>query len=178
MRVRVSSRLARWSRARTSACAATRRGRASHSARVPATERHEWEQLTAASAHRGVPGGCVGCHGHGAVAQGGKLDHSFRADPQSCNGCHAGSDPLTRMRDAQQALRLRAQALAARLPADCSISPDAPGHASAPVARCRSQPLGRARFEIALVLEDRAAAVHNAAFARSLLDDAERQLSE
>ncbi len=47
------------------------------------------------------------------------------------------------------------------------------------ITRCREpQAITRARFEIGLVLEDPAAAVHNAAFARSLLDDAERSMAQ
>ena len=62
--------------------------------------------------------------------------------------------------------------------ASCPSPTAEPRHAARATEPCRSQPLTRARFELALVLEDPAAAIHNAAFARSLLDDAERQLPE
>ena len=159
------------------------------SVRVPARDHDAWELVNAASAHRAVPGGCVGCHGGSAAAAGGKLDHSFRSDPRSCAGCHDASEQPARAHDAQRSLQQRAQALASRLTAECPSPIDEPRHASgatasgtAPALRggaaCRSQPLTRVRFELALVLEDPAAAIHNGPFARSLLEDAEQQLSQ
>jgi hypothetical protein len=50
-----------------------------------------------------------------------------------------------------------------------------PRHASAAIS-CEVPRLGRARSEIALVVEDGAAGIHNAALARRLLDDAEAQV--
>ncbi len=147
------------------------------SVRVPARDRDGWELVAAASAHRAVPGGCVGCHGATAAAKGGKLDHSFRTDPRSCAGCHDASEARARGRDAQRSLQQRAHALALRLAAECPGPTAELSHAGGARAPCRLQPLTRARFELALVLEDKAAAIHNAALARSLLDDAERQLS-
>ena len=148
------------------------------SARVPARDHDGWEAVTAPSVHRAVPGGCVGCHGGSPTADQRRLDHSFRAEQRNCTSCHAANDQQTRMREAQRSLRQRAEALAARLAADCPSAAVEPDHANGKVERCRTQPLTRARFEIALVLEDPAAAVHNDAFARSLLDDAERQLTQ
>jgi hypothetical protein len=42
----------------------------------------------------------------------------------------------------------------------------------------RATPLGRAAWDVALVLEDPAAAAHNAPYARLLLAAAERALNE
>jgi hypothetical protein len=81
------------------------------------------------------------------------------------------------MEAAQRTLQQRAEALARRVGADCATGAADPHQARGKVERCRSQSLTRARFQIALVLEDPAGAVHNAVFAHSLLDDAERQLS-
>ncbi|HMI90267.1 MAG TPA: hypothetical protein VK509_02835, partial [Polyangiales bacterium] len=149
------------------------------SARVPVRDRDAWELVTFASAHRAVPAGCVGCHGKQPAAEGGKLDHSFRADPARCAGCHDdASERRARVQDAQRGLLQRAMALALRLAEACPSSTDEkPRHAHGTSERCRTQPLTRARFELGLVLEDPAAASHNAAFAHILLDDAERQLS-
>lgn len=144
-------------------------------AQLPAADRDGWEAVSAASAHRAVPGGCVGCHGARSPA-GGKLDHSFRADAHSCSGCHNPNEQPARAQDAQRSLVQRAKALALRLAADCPSTAAEPGHAKRTTERCATQPLTRARFAIDLVLEDPAAAIHNAAFARSLLDDAERRL--
>ncbi len=146
--------------------------------RVPASEQDGWELVSASSSHRAVPGGCVGCHGAGARTEGAKLDHSFRIEAGSCTPCHRGSDPRASAEAAQRSLRERAQALAGRLAEQCPLTDDRPLHSNGTTERCRLQRLTRARYEIALVLEDEAAAIHNRALASVLLDDAERRLSE
>lgn len=148
------------------------------SVQLPAADQAGWERVTAPSAHRAVPGGCIGCHGKTAAAQRGKLDHSFRSDASGCAGCHGdASERSARVADVQRSLQLRAQALAQRSSAECPSAVAGLRHGMAAVEPCRSQASTRARFALALVLADPAAAIHNAAFARLLLDDAERQLA-
>jgi predicted CXXCH cytochrome family protein len=109
--------------------------------------------------HRAVPDLCVGCHG---------TDHSFRAVPARCTGCH-GTAPVA---DAAAAVRGRARALADRLGIPVG---GAPPHA-APLP-ADDTPLGRARRDVRLVLDDPAAGAHNARYATTLLDAAEAALA-
>ena len=78
---------------------------------------------------------------------------------------------------AQQSLQARARALAQTLERACTVTAAAaaqPAHAAPGRVVCRAPSLARALYEVELVREDPAAFVHNAALARSLLDDAER----
>ena len=141
--------------------------------RVPNAASDAWEVTSVGSAHRGVPGGCVGCHGAKPAGANGGVDHSFRVQPGICKDCHTAGVPAETF-GAAGTVQARAEALAQRLaqlcPEDTTVKPN---HAGAHAA-CPTQPLRRARYEVELVREDPAAALHNAAFARSLLDDAER----
>jgi hypothetical protein len=142
--------------------------------RVPAAEGAGWEELRAAGAHAAVPGGCVGCHGASAT---GRVDHSFRVDARSCKACHANG--VEQPPDTQRALQDRAHALGQTIERACVVTEPAgaePTHATPDRVVCRAPRLARALYEIDLVLEDPAAFVHNAALARSVLDDAERML--
>ncbi|MET0389628.1 MAG: hypothetical protein ABW321_26885 [Polyangiales bacterium] len=141
---------------------------------VPSSEDTSFQPLTAAGPHRTIANGCIGCHGKSTMEPGsGPVDHSFRVDPTSCSGCHGQTDAAERQEAMQRGLRDRAASLWQRLSPDCPL-----GLHSDPAAdSCNTQRLTRARYEIALVLQDRAAAVHNAVLARALLDDAEHQLS-
>jgi hypothetical protein len=125
------------------------------------------------SPHDRVPGGCLGCHGGAGVP----VDHSFRVDAARCSGCHA--TPLAeRADDHGQLVRARALALWARLRDRLALGP-APGvgappaHAAIATDARAEDALGRALYEVGLVVEDPAAGVHNAPFARELLRDAE-----
>jgi predicted CXXCH cytochrome family protein len=120
------------------------------------------ERAGAPSPHAGLPRGCVGCHG--ARAGGGAIDHSFRVDPRTCNACHADGKPRERPDATGQRVHDRAVALLALLREKVG--------AGAP-----SLQLTRALYEVELVVEDPAAGVHNAPFARSLLSDAAAILS-
>jgi hypothetical protein len=66
---------------------------------------------------------------------------------------------------------LRRRCASARVPSQFE-----PPHATAPGPTCGSSPLSRALYEVTLVLEDPAAGIHNASFARKLLGDAEEQM--
>ena len=127
--------------------------------------------------HGQVP--CVACHG-GEV----KTDHSFRADHGSCTRCHAGgAPPEDRADEHGRTVRQRALALWAELRVRLELPAEGagPAHASSleaamTTASGSSPALARALYEVALVVEDPAAGVHNAPFARQMLDDAEATL--
>ncbi len=143
--------------------------------RVPAANGEGWEVLRAASAHGEVKGGCVGCHG---ATKDGRVDHSFRVDAASCKTCHAaGSSALSAA--PQQELEQRARALAQALEPSCPSSEPASkaAHASPRQLACKTPQRTRAMYAVNVLLEDRAAWVHNAALARLLLQDAEQSAS-
>lgn len=145
------------------------------SARLPSAEGEAWEELRGAAAHRALPGGCIGCHGARPAQARAKLDHSFRVEPSLCTGCHEGRAPeLTRR--ASERLQQRTAALAAALERVCPSAAqpvDGPRHAKPEPTGCRTRALTRARYALALVEEDPAAAIHNATFANTLLDEVE-----
>jgi Cytochrome c7 and related cytochrome c len=120
------------------------------------------ELLSGPSPHDAV-GECTGCHGGRRPT-----DHSFRVDRRLCGPCHSG-EPVEKPSADGRTVRERAVALWKRFAATAPSG--TPPHAS--VGAAPPDRLGRALYEIALVLEDPAAASHNAAFARQLLDDAE-----
>lgn len=105
--------------------------------------------------HAEVRDGCVGCH---MPDEGG---HEFGVDHAACAECHAGQAPPP-----DATIRERALARWRELGGD----PAAPPHAS--LSAEDDTEAGRARHAVRMVLEDPAAAVHNAAFARALLESA------
>jgi len=118
--------------------------------------------LTGAPLHAGIAGGCVGCHrgGPGDVERG--AGHGFRAPASVCAPCHGQalmtSDVRARAGELWRSLRKQ--------------EPPTPAHADATVSVDRRTPLGRAAWNVLLVLEDRGAGAHNARYARALLDAA------
>ncbi|HKP55147.1 MAG TPA: cytochrome c3 family protein [Polyangiales bacterium] len=134
-------------------------------ARLPAADGGGWDVLEASAPHRAVPGGCVGCHGGRP-----KVEHSFRADADGCKICHDATPAAP--------LDVRTRALAAMRALEdlCPSGRADPPHAALELATCRTPRWIRASYAAALVLEDPAAAIHNAVFARALLADAERQI--
>jgi hypothetical protein len=105
--------------------------------------------------HAEVPGGCVGCHMRGK-----KEGHDFVPSASACTGCHAANRSET-------AVRERAQKLWDELGA---------GDAKTPHAKPPKRPDSEGLRKLLLVLEDPAAGVHGAPYARQLLDEAERLL--
>lgn len=104
--------------------------------------------------------GCMGCHGAGQPRG---ESHRFAPVLGVCASCHEGGVPV------KPDLRTRALALHQKLTGKAPGSK--PAHAlGAPL----DPPAGRALADVLLVLEDPAAGVHNAAYARALLDEAER----
>ncbi|HEX6242454.1 MAG TPA: hypothetical protein VFZ61_16190, partial [Polyangiales bacterium] len=130
-------------------------------------------RLTGPAPHGALEGGCVGCHGKREPPST-KTDHSFKADPSRCGNCH--DDEARAQWDAEErALRTRAEALWRTVAMACGYLPDlaaTPLHAHGEPPRCRSHGLTRARYLVALVIEDGAAFQHNAPFARQLLEQA------
>jgi hypothetical protein len=98
--------------------------------------------------------------------------HAFVDGGASCAGCHA--KPMV-----ADGLAPRARALWAALlerAGQGAPAAEGPPHARAPRLD-RGTPLGRAAWDVALVLEDPSAAAHNAPYARQLLAAAERALN-
>jgi hypothetical protein len=125
--------------------------------------------LDGPSPHGGVTGGCVGCHRAGPEELGRGAGHAFAARAEACSGCHAERrDP---------SIRERALALWARQARESTtkVATSEPPHAAG-AALDRGTPRGRAAWDVALVLEDPAADRHNSAYARALLEAAERVL--
>jgi hypothetical protein len=108
--------------------------------------------LTDPAPHAGVA--CAGCHDAAA--------HTFAPRADACGGCHP------KPRAADPAIATRAAELWGRLG----------GTARHPAARPTGLdgPRARAAWNVALVLEDPAAAIHNAPYARALLDQADLAL--
>jgi hypothetical protein len=127
--------------------------------------------LAGPAPHARVAGGCVGCHheGPGDLTHG--KGHAFAASRAGCGACHAAkpSSPL----------RSRAEELFSRIAGrvlTTSIAGSDPAHAGHPRFDTKTRE-GRAAWDVALVLEDPAADVHNAPYAELLLDAAARALS-
>ena len=116
--------------------------------------------------HAGVAGGCVGCHRNARVSVERGAGHAFAATPASCLPCHRQPLPPSD-------LTARAQRLwgSWRGTGDAAAGAT-PVHAGG-VHVDRTTPLGRAAWDVLLVLEDPAAGAHNPRYARELLTIAE-----
>ena len=127
--------------------------------------------LALAAPHAAHAKGCLSCHDSGpSELQLGK-GHAFRATDAACARCH--QTPPQR----DPALAARARQLLSRLdPAQSNGSLDNPWHARYELLLPTPQQT-RALRDVLLVLEDPAADVHHPAYAKSLLDAAERFLS-
>ncbi len=125
--------------------------------------------------------GCLACHGaprdpkasvHGA-------GHAFKANPASCRPCHTDT-PKEHVDAGSQTIAHRANALFESLlrrglvVAAGGVTPHS--GTSYAIATTADAALAEAVRKVALVRDDRAAASHNAARARALLDEAERAL--
>jgi hypothetical protein len=134
--------------------------------------------LVGPASHAGVPRGCIGCHSEGPPELERGKGHAFQARRESCKTCHAAGPP------ADGGLRSRAEALWAKLVEQRTVlaqdnaasTSSRPLHATG-VAAFKDDALGRAAYDVALVLQDRGAADHNLAYARQLLDAAERAMT-
>ena len=115
--------------------------------------------LTGSPSHAAVTGGCVGCHRGGPTTIERGAGHAFQAPRTVCAPCHPGALPPSEL--PQQARRLWNR---------WSDHADAaaPPHATGATLDLRT-PRGRALWNVLLVLEDPAAATHNARYAQALL---------
>jgi hypothetical protein len=136
--------------------------------------------LNGPAPHAALAGGCVGCHEAGpgggreaAPALEHGAGHAFVAGTSACARCHPKAPPADDLTSRARGLW---SAYLARARVDAP-SGDRPPHASARRLD-RATPLGRAAWDVALVLEDPAAAAHNAPYARQLLAAAERAFND
>jgi hypothetical protein len=144
--------------------------------------------LTGPAPHLSVEGGCVGCHRDGPAGIEHGASHGFRADRRQCASCH--EDPT---HDAPQHDNARREAvwdeertriekevrdrwadLAAlgalpRGQSDSAEPTSGPPHAAMPGPWTPRTPLGRAAYDLSLLLEDRGFFAHNLPYARMLL---------
>jgi predicted CXXCH cytochrome family protein len=119
-----------------------------------------------------LTGTCVFCHVY-RQAYGGPDDpadsgHTFEADLRACYPCHTEQDAADRVANAQAEMELRLGVLAHYFDPDDQLYVD-PGTLGA-------QDLARyevAKFDYEFVQADRSFGVHNALFARRLLEEAE-----
>jgi len=133
--------------------------------------------------HEGVSNGCLGCHlgASKEISLERGATHAFRANLEGCttDSCH--QDPASADGAAATArISARAHALLSelgpRLGAPVAGAHDADPPHAASLELSLDSPLARAYYNAALVAEDPAAAYHNAAYARALLDEAEEWL--
>ncbi len=132
------------------------------------------QPLAAPAIHGGVS--CTGCHEDGPAALDRGRGHAFQAHSDACPRCHEGAMPDVaaggRMRSEAAALLARLADLGA-LRAGTASGSDPSHVVETGLANDR---LGRAAYDVLLVLEDPGAMAHNAPFARTLLAAAERAI--
>jgi len=125
--------------------------------------------------------GCLACHGvpHDKSAEVHGVGHSFKANPASCKPCHAEGNPRERVDGngrtvSERATRFWEELVRRGVVAIRADGRGAPLHAQTRYAVTKGAPqeLAEAARRVATVLEDPAAGIHNAARARSLLDEA------
>jgi len=127
-------------------------------------------ELVALSVHAGVERGCVGCHDAGPAGLERGASHGFAASSRSCPNCHADAVPDGGRDEIREQAALLFERLSALRPVTRAPPPSAPTdprHALVP--NLPDDRLGRATYDVLLVLEDPGAAAHNAPFARVLL---------
>lgn len=160
----------------------------------------------AQSSHRLIEGQCTHCHMYSqepdhSTGAAGLFGHTFRVDLRACSPCHNASDAGARRASTMQDLIQRMSALQARLDAWAKTSPlyakygtraweyTVPGAFGNPTgdpsltgptsAEQASIPAAvkKARFALYLVLHDGSYGVHNAKYARWLLDQGHAALT-
>lgn len=138
------------------------------------------QPLIGAAVHARAVGGCVACHRAGPEGLARGAGHGFAAPPTACTPCHA--QPLPPSDLPARARRLwetwRQVAGASPVESAPARASDPRGDRSAPahageLRLDRGTPLGRAGWDLLLVIEDPGAAAHNAPYARALLAAAE-----
>jgi hypothetical protein len=126
--------------------------------------------LAGTPVHGGVERSCLGCHAGGPRTFERGSGHAFAVDRAVCRACHPGGVP-----DSDSRLQEEARDLLSRLrgPTKAS-SPTTNGPPHVMPSSLPADRRGRAIYDLTLVLEDPAAASHNAPFARALLDAARK----
>jgi hypothetical protein len=109
--------------------------------------------------------GCLLCHSSGEK---GGVGHTFKAQPATCIPCHGSKAPEA------ADVAARARELWTKLQGRRAVPAAMPPHAS---PSSPDGPLADAARKVALVIEDPAAGAHNAAYARALLQEAEKAIS-
>jgi hypothetical protein len=125
-------------------------------------------------AHLGIAKGCIGCHSAGPTVERG-AGHAFRVDRAGClTGCHADHQ-LEERSSAGATIRERARTLWRRLGGQHAGRPHVELAAGLP-PEDHDETRRRALSNLRLLLDDPAAAYHDAIYARRILDDVERSL--
>jgi predicted CXXCH cytochrome family protein len=120
---------------------------------------------------------CLTCHSQPRGSESSGTTHSFRADAKTCTTCHA-TPPIEAIAPEQASISARADRLFGKLVARGVILAD-PGstpHAGKRYGIAARSELAQIARSVAMVHDDKAAAVHNATKARQILDEAERVL--
>ena len=138
--------------------------------------------LNGSAVHATTVEGCLECHQSAQERYERGESHGFRADSRACNRCHdrmpARGNPLARARTLLDALLKRSQAdwtAVLRNEQRQGTNATQPAHAR-PGRLNLKDPLGRAAYNLLLVLEDPAADVHNPEYTELLLDHTEQML--
>jgi hypothetical protein len=125
--------------------------------------------------HAGEGSACLGCHDGGPAGLERGSGHGFKASPSACTRCHAEGTFDAASLDGQ--LHSEATSLLGMLARRGAFGgtsvPAELHHRSA--MRLPESALGRATYDVLLVLEDPASASHNEPYARTLLAAARRQ---
>jgi hypothetical protein len=121
--------------------------------------------LEGGSIHGGVERGCLGCHSAGPRSLERGSGHAFASDPAACTSCHPEGVPAGDGDVRSEALDLFSRLRSKRK--DGTPTTGDPPHVMA--RNLVNDRWGRAIYDVSLVLEDPAAASHNAPYARSLL---------
>jgi hypothetical protein len=126
--------------------------------------------LTGPAPHLGVPNGCIGCHDRGPTGIARGANHAFAPNPERCPSCHA-SPPKTVSSLFEQAADLWQKLVALRVISHVPAREEPlPIHATDSLRGDPKSTLSRAARNLALLLDDRAASVHNPTYAKLLLE--------
>ena len=141
--------------------------------------------LAGPAPHLSIAEGCVGCHREGPDSLERGKSHGFRADRRQCTSCHtdaarAGVWEDERVRIATEARNLWSKVQMLRAVEDsprASTDAASPPHAATRTSQRKlDDALGRAAYDVLLVLEDRGFLAHNLPYARLLIEKAKGTL--
>src|SRR5262249_44193709 len=134
--------------------------------------------LVGPSPHGAVAGGCIGCHDSGPRELERGRAHAFAADRERCSGCHPGAakeqEPVSARAEALLSVLIAKGDLVAR---QGGSDAERPPHARFTIRAAKDSARGRAIYDLLLLLEDKAASVHNAPYSKQLLAASESVLS-